>query len=222
LAPSLDIKHLAVAFDSSGTGAVYTGLAMTPQGVESVLLAVDFRNGVVDTFSGDFIRQAGVGRFVEPGVACGLCTIWHRHPGRTRLRHVCAARRNGPRAAGRRGPRSCERLQCHGPTGAAGLVPAGSALNAPWNVALAPADFGAFGGALLVANAGDGTIAAFDPASGRPLGRFTKPDGAALVIDGLHRIAFGNGGLGQPTDALFFTAGPQGGIHGRFGRIDLL
>ena len=94
-------------------------------------------------------------------------------------------------------------------------------MNAPWSTALAPTDFGAFSGALLVANVGDGTIAAFDAASGRPLGSLTKPDGAVLAIDGLHGMAFGNGALGQPTHALFFTAGPQGGRHGVFGRIDL-
>src|SRR5262249_4147738 len=39
-------------------------------------------------------------------------------------------------------------------------------LNAPWGMAIAPAGFGRFGGALLVANLGDGTIAAFDRRSG--------------------------------------------------------
>jgi uncharacterized protein (TIGR03118 family) len=93
-------------------------------------------------------------------------------------------------------------------------------LNAPWSLALAPPGFGAFSGALLVANAGDGTIAAFDTASGQALGALTRPDGAVLTIDGLHSIAFGDGALGQPTHALFFTAGPKGGRHGVFGRID--
>ena len=35
-------------------------------------------------------------------------------------------------------------------------------LNSPWGLAIAPENFGPFGGALLVANFGDGTIAAFD------------------------------------------------------------
>ena len=38
-------------------------------------------------------------------------------------------------------------------------------LNAPWGLALAPASFGEFAGALLVGNFGDGTINAFDPDS---------------------------------------------------------
>ena len=39
-------------------------------------------------------------------------------------------------------------------------------LNSPWGVAIAPANWGAFGGALLVGNFGDGTINAFDATAG--------------------------------------------------------
>lgn len=218
-APTLDIAHLVVAFDSSGTGALYTSLAMTPQGVDSVLLAVDFRNGAVETFTGDLIRHAGDGRFVDSTLPAGYSPFGIAVQGG--LVYVTYAQRD---SAGR-GPRAGAGLGLVNAFSLTGqlvqrLVPAGSTLNAPWNVALAPATFGAFGGALLVANAGDGTIAAFEPVSGRSLGPLTQPDGKVVVVDGLHRIAFGNGALGQPTNSLFFTAGPQGGTHGRFGRID--
>ena len=46
------------------------------------------------------------------------------------------------------------------------LIAVGGALNAPWGMALAPADFGTLGNTLLVGNFGDGKINAFDPASG--------------------------------------------------------
>jgi hypothetical protein len=39
-------------------------------------------------------------------------------------------------------------------------------LNSPWGLAIAPENFGPFGRALLVANFGDGTIAAFDTTTG--------------------------------------------------------
>jgi uncharacterized protein (TIGR03118 family) len=219
-APSVSLDRAVVAFDGSASGAAYTSLAMTPQGVNSVLLAADFRNGVVDTFGADFTRQPAGGRFVDPAVPTGYAPFGIAAQGE--LIYVAYAR---PGAA------------AHAPQHGAGLgllnafdgegrlvrrlVAAGGALNAPWSVALAPAGFGAFSGALLVANSGDGTIAGFDAASGRPLGALTQPDGAPLVIDGLHGIAFGNGALGQPTHALFFTAGPQEGRHGLLGRIDL-
>ena len=46
--------------------------------------------------------------------------------------------------------------------------------NAPWGMALAPADFGGFSNALLVGNFGDGRINAFDPATGSFLGTLSK------------------------------------------------
>ncbi len=219
-APSLGLERALVAFDGSAAGAVYTGLAMTPQGVDSVLLAADFHNGVVDRFGADFSRQPADGRFVDPDLPAGYAPFALAALGE-RV-YVAYAK---PDASG------------HGPHAGAGLglvnvfdlggrllqrlVPAGGALNAPWSLALAPAGFGAFGGALLVANGGDGTVAAFDPASGRSLGALTQPGGAVLAIDGLHGIAFGSGAAGLPTQTLFFTAGPQGGRHGVLGRIDL-
>jgi len=220
-APSLGIERLVPVFDGSAAGAVYTGLAMTPQGVESVLLAADFHNRVVETFGADFVKQPAGGRFVDPTLPAGYAPFGIAVQGG--LVYVTYAQ---PDASGHR-PQAGAGLGMVNAFDSAGrlvrrVVPAGATLNAPWSVALAPAGFGALGGALLVANFGDGTISAFDTTSGQSLGFLTGPDGAALVIDGLHRIAFGNGALGQPTDALFFTAGPQGGTHGRFGRIDLL
>ncbi len=218
-APSLGLDHAVVAFDGSAAGAAYTGLAMTPQGVDSVLLAADFRNGVVDRFGADFARLPAEGRFVDPSLPAGYAPFGIVAPG-DRV-YVAYAKREGSTALPQAGAGlglvdvfdGDGRLLQH-------LVPAGGALDAPWSMAVAPADFGSFGGALLVANGGDGTIVAFDTASGRLLGRLTRPDGAVLAVDGLHGLAFGSGALGQPNRALFFTAGPQGGRHGVFGRID--
>ncbi len=219
-APSLGLDQLVVAFDGSAVGAVYAGLAMTSEGVDSVLLAADFHNRVIDTFGPDFAKRPGGGRFVDPALPAGYAPF-----GITVQRGLVYVTYSQPDASGHT-PRNGAGLGLVNAFSLTGqlvqrLVPAGSTLNAPWSAALAPADFGAFGGALLVANAGNGTVSAFDATSGQPLGLLTGPDGAALVIDGLHRILFGNGTVGQPPNALFFTAGPQGGTHGRFGRIDL-
>lgn len=219
-APSLGLDRTIVAFDGEAAGAVYTGLAMTPQGVESVLLAADFHNGVIDTFGPDFVKIPAAGRFVDPDLPAGYAPFAIAVEG-TRV-YVAYAK---PDASGRT-PQAGAGLGLVNAFDAAGrlvrhLGVAGGALNAPWSLALAPADFGAFGGALLVANAGDGTIAAFDTASGRLLGRLARPDGSVLAVDGLHGLAFGKGAAGQPLQALFFTAGPQDGRHGLLGRIDL-
>lgn len=100
------------------------------------------------------------------------------------------------------------------------LIPVGGKLNAPWGMVLAPANFGPFSNALLAGNFGDGTINAFNPATGTFLGTLSEPDGSPIAIDGLWGIAFGNGINAQPTNALFYAAGPAGESHGVYGRID--
>ena len=100
------------------------------------------------------------------------------------------------------------------------LISAGGALNAPWGMAMAPANFGQFSNALLVANAGDGKINAFDATTGACSARSRATGGTPIAIDGLHGIAFGNDRNSQPSNTLFFAAGPSGGTHGVYGRID--
>jgi uncharacterized protein (TIGR03118 family) len=93
-------------------------------------------------------------------------------------------------------------------------------LNAPWGMAIAPAGFGKFSNHLIVGNFGDGTINAYDVKNFTFAGQLHASDGRTLVIDGLWGIAFGNGFQRQPTDALFFAAGPDEERHGLYGRID--
>lgn len=101
-------------------------------------------------------------------------------------------------------------------------------LNEPWGLALAPHSFGRFGGDLLVANFGDGTIKAFrHGTAGWTLeGALTGADHKPLVINGLWAIAFGNGGLAGDPRTLYFTSGPhtwrgptEQSVHGLLGSI---
>ena len=90
-------------------------------------------------------------------------------------------------------------------------------LNAPWGIALAPADFGPFSNALLVGNFGNGRINAYDPNTGEFLGRLkTQPGGK---LDGLWAITFGNGVTAGDANKLYFSAGPDDEEHGLFGSI---
>ena len=90
-------------------------------------------------------------------------------------------------------------------------------LNAPWGIALAPADFGPFSNALLVGNFGNGRINAYDPNTGEFLGRLkTKP---GKKLDGLWALTFGNGVTAGDTNKLYFSAGPDDETHGLFGSI---
>jgi uncharacterized protein (TIGR03437 family) len=92
-------------------------------------------------------------------------------------------------------------------------------LNAPWGVAIAPANFGQFAGKLLVGNFGDGRINAFDPATGTSLGPLTDINGDPIAIPGLWAIIAGNGGTGGDASAIYFAAGVGGEQHGALGSI---
>jgi uncharacterized protein (TIGR03118 family) len=107
-------------------------------------------------------------------------------------------------------------------------VAGGGVLNAPWGVAMAPRDFGKFGGDLIVGNFGDGHINAFRRHGQRWVFDAALRDshGHPLVVNGLWGIAFGNGGMAGPKDELFFASGPHDwrgetelGVHGLLGSI---
>ena len=85
-------------------------------------------------------------------------------------------------------------------------------LNAPWGLALAPADFGRFSGDLLVGNFGDGQINAYElgrNGSGR-IAASSGENGRSISIDGLWALEFGQRcERGPKNDAL---------LHRRAGR----
>src|SRR5262249_46205691 len=89
----------------------------------------------------------------------------------------------------------------------------------PWGLAIAPKTFGPFSGALLVANFGDGTIAAFDLATGAFRDYLRDQTGAPLIEDGVWGLAFGNGVSLGDADSLYYTAGPNAEQDGIFGRL---
>jgi uncharacterized protein (TIGR03118 family) len=104
------------------------------------------------------------------------------------------------------------------------------ALNAPWGLALAPKDFGRFGGDLLVGNFGDGRINAYrrtDEGWARD-GVLSSAGSKPIVVNGLWGIGFGNGGGAGPRDTLFFASGPHDWrgatelrVHGLLGSISV-
>jgi uncharacterized protein (TIGR03118 family) len=93
-------------------------------------------------------------------------------------------------------------------------VIAGGLLNAPWGLAIAPAAFGTLGGALLVGNFGDGTINAYDPATGSFIATLAHANGQPLKIKGLWALDPGPG-----TASVQFSAGPNDEANGRIGLI---
>ena len=93
-------------------------------------------------------------------------------------------------------------------------------LNAPWGVAIAPADFGLLSGMLLVSNfGGAGKIAAFNQNTGRFIDFMRNEDGEVIGLDGTWGLMFGNGASLGDTNALYFAAGTEGEAAGLFGSL---
>lgn len=92
-------------------------------------------------------------------------------------------------------------------------------LSAPWGLAFAPDNFGALSGKLLVANFGDGTIAAFDTKSHRFADVMRNENGKPVKIDKIWGILFGNGASLGDSNALYFAAGPKDETDGVFGSL---
>jgi uncharacterized protein (TIGR03118 family) len=108
----------------------------------------------------------------------------------------------------------------------------GDWLNAPWGVAVAPADFGRFSHNLLIgqfAGGGDtqssGYIAAYDLTTGKFNGLLQDESGKPLVIKGIWALNSGNArpnnsdSAAASTAQVYFTAGPNHGSGGLFGYL---
>jgi len=90
-------------------------------------------------------------------------------------------------------------------------------LNAPWE-SPGQRKFGPFSNDLLIGNVGDGTINAFDPTTGRFVGKLIDGDGNDITEVGLHALVFRADGFGNPN-TLYFTSEFSNERDGLFGAI---
>jgi uncharacterized protein (TIGR03118 family) len=214
----VDPAHALVAADLSASGARYKGLALATDSTgRSFLYAADFSHGTIDIFDATFHQTPEPGAFADPNVPAGFAPFNIQNIG-DRL-FVTYAQRDAKGYDNVTGP-GLGFIDVYSTGGA--LIQrfaAAGALNAPWGLALAPADFGPYSGALLVGNEGDGRILAYDPHTGALEGALTAGDGKPLAIPDLWALTFGNGHLGGDANTLFFTAGVSDEQHGLFGAI---
>ena len=193
---------------------------MAANGTGNFLYATDFHNNRIDVFDKEFKPATLPGSFDDPSIPDGFAPFGIRNINGDR--YVTYAKQDEEKEDDVAG----EGLGFVNIFDANGQLirrfASAGKLNAPWGLALAPADFGKFSNRLLIANFGDGTINAHDLATGTFLGRLKQPDGRRLMIDGLWGISFGNGIQNQPTNVLFFAAGPGDEAHGLYGRIEPL
>jgi uncharacterized protein (TIGR03118 family) len=221
--PTVSATNAIVAVNQSALGSVFKGCVVGGTAAAPVLYVTDFHNGAVDMFDGNFNPILSKTAFVDASIPAGYAPFGISIFGANV--YVTYAKQDGMKHDDVAGPGNGY-VDIFNASGAlvTRLISQG-VLNSPWGMAMAPATFGQFGGALLVGNFGDGTINAFDPAKGTSLGSLQDNTGHAIPISGLWTLFFGNGGRGGDPGTLYFTAGIAGPYgedpesHGLFGSI---
>jgi uncharacterized protein (TIGR03118 family) len=211
--PGVDPTNAVVAPATADPDAIYKGLAIAG----GMLYASDFHNGVVDVFDGSWNL---VNQFTDPGLPSGYAPFGIQAIGSRLFVSFAKQDADAEDEIAGQGLGFVDAFDTAGNMVA--RVAQHGLLNAPWGLALAPANGGRFSGDLLVGNLGDGEINAFEPQSNGHFGfrgQLRASSGHAIAIDGLWALGFGNGANAGPTNTLFFTAGPDDETHGLFGRI---
>jgi uncharacterized protein (TIGR03118 family) len=226
--PSVDATHAITMYSDAG-GAVYKGLAIAQNAGKQYLYATDFHNNKIDVFDAAFAKQptsATAFTFADSAIPAGYApfgiqAIANGASGATQI-YVTYAKQQAPDNHDNANGAGLGYVDIYDTNGKLikQLVATG-ALNAPWGIALAPADFGTLSNALLVGNFGDGKINGYDPAAGTFLGTVNDSTGAAIATPGLWGIVFGNDANNQPHNTLFFAAGTNDEANGSYGRIDV-
>ncbi|MBC7666236.1 MAG: TIGR03118 family protein [Caulobacter sp.] len=218
-APSVDGTHAFTIVDDSTAGDSFTGLAIGTVAGGNLLYAADFAHGTVVTLDSTFAPATTTGGFVDATLPTGYAPFGIQQiGGKVFVTYALRDTTTGRDTAGA-GLGLVDVFDLQG-TLLQHLVGTGGALNAPWGVALAPSTFRKYANMLLVGNFGDGTINVYDPTSGAMQGTLSNNDGTAIVVPGLWALQFGNDLNSQPSDTLFYTAGPGAEAHGLYGRID--
>jgi uncharacterized protein (TIGR03118 family) len=215
--PAVDQTHAVTKVNRSGA-AIYKGLALGVINGNNVLYAANFFSGAIEVFDANFNMltlganafkdaavPAGYGPFNVQNISNKIYVMWAQQD---------AAKHDEVPGAG------LGYVSVFGMGGTlVGRLQHGTYLNAPWGIALAPANFGALSNTLLVGQFGNGTIVGFDPATFKVKALMKRPNNQNLAIPGLWGIAFGNGsGAGAATN-LYFAAGIANEAHGLFGFI---
>jgi uncharacterized protein (TIGR03118 family) len=212
-----------ITVNNTKANSVFKGCVIGGTATAPILYVTDFHNAVVDMFDGSFNPIAAPKAFVDPSIPAGYGPFNIANFGGKI--YVTYAKQDSAMHDDVAGPGNGYVDVFDGSGNLLTQLISRGVLNSPWGMQIAPATFGQFSGALLVANFGDGTINAFDPVKGTALGTLQDPTGHNLAISGLWGLLFGNGGKGGDTSTLYFTAGIAGPYgdptetHGLFGSI---
>lgn len=202
-----------VAVNDSASGAVFKGLAVSPDG--STLYATDFANGTVDTFNSSFTQT---GSFTDSSIPAGFAPFGAQVLNGNLF--VTYAEQNPANKAAQlpaAGAGFVDEFSLSGQLEA--QVASGGDLNAPWGLAIAPSSFGSLAGDLLVGNFGSGHIDAYNLANDSFQGEVLGANGQPFTEPALWSLTVGNGAAGGSAQQLYFDAGLTGSQGGVFGTL---
>ncbi|HVJ54351.1 MAG TPA: TIGR03118 family protein [Aliidongia sp.] len=211
--PAVKPTTAVIKVNESARKAIFGGLTWAVIDGRHFLFAPNFHSGAVETFDADFTR---VGDFAESPVR-GFAPYNVQAVGANII--VTYAEQNSAKTLAVEGTGKGFVIVYDLRGRAVTSLQNGPWFNAPWGVALAPQDFGTFSHALLIANRGSGTIAAFNPTTGQFLGNMLDASGKTLVISNLWGIEFGNGQTAGSPLSLYFSAGINNYQDGLFGTL---
>ena len=215
-----------IVINNSAAGASYTGLAILNSATTSFILAANFGTGnSIEVYDSTFKPTKLSGSFTDPGLPQGYAPF-SVHVLSNQV-YVAYALRNAT------APYHTIDAPGNGVVDifdASGNFVARAAtkgnLDSPWGVALAPANFGIFGGSLLIGNFGNGLIHAYDSKTFDYRGELVDGTGKPLTYPSLWELLPGQTTVGNTTsfsggdpNTVYFTAGLTGESHGLFAAL---
>jgi uncharacterized protein (TIGR03118 family) len=226
--PAVDRDHAIGLFQDAASA--YTGLTIAQRDLGSFLYVADFLNRKVDVFDATFARQASSATqftFEDADLPAGFAPFGIQAlatgaNGAVQI-FVSYAIQSPNDARENLTGAGLGLVDVYDTNGRLlrRLIGPGAALNAPWGMALAPADFGALGNRFLIGNVGDGRINAYGATTGQFSATLSDAQKVPFSSPGLRGLAFGNDLNNQPHNTLFYAAGTNDAAHGVFGRIDV-
>jgi uncharacterized protein (TIGR03118 family) len=215
-----------VVINNSAAGASYPGLAIINTATASWVLAPNFGAGnAIEVYDSTFKPTKLAGTFTDPTLPVGYSPFSvHVINGQVYVAYALRSPSPPYHSVNAVGNGVVDIFDLNG--NFVSRAVAGGNLDSPWGVAIAPANFGIYGGDLLIGNFGNGLINAYDANTFAYRGQLNDGTGKPLSYAALWELLPGGTTVGNTTSvsggdtsSVYFTAGLAGEIHGLFGAI---
>ena len=215
-----------IMVNNSTAGASYPGLATINNANGSFLLAANFGTGnAIEVYDSAFKPAKLAGSFTDPNLPQGYSPFAvHVIGSQVYVAYALRTSATPYRSVNGVGNGVVSIFDVNGNFVTRAVT--GGNLNAPWGVAIAPANFGLYSNDLLIGNFGDGLINVYDPKTFAYLGQLMDSTGKSLAYASLWELLPGGTAVQGTTavsagdgNTVYFTAGLAGEAHGLLGAI---